>query len=143
MLHPKTEAVNTNGSNEKANSNTQAPQGNIESVTAAFPAAGKTVYSAQNIIDRSQSAPAKPEPAHADIGTMQADVQRRRAKQEKMAKKLAELVGEVGKPRMPVQVEAAKKNLSAFLQNNPRPDDASPKLAKAYDEAEAKLRQTK
>ncbi|MDR1516609.1 MAG: TIGR03986 family CRISPR-associated RAMP protein, partial [Dysgonamonadaceae bacterium] len=116
------------------------PQSNIESVTATFPAIGETVYSAsaQNVINRSQ-----PEPAHVNTTALQTDVQRQRAKQEKIIKKLAELSREVGKPRMPVQVEAAKKNLSAFLQNNPRPDNASLKLAKAYDEAEAKLKQTK
>jgi CRISPR-associated protein (TIGR03986 family) len=121
----------------------QAPQGNIEIVTAAFPAVWETVYSAQNVIDPSLSEPLNPEPIHVDTITMQADVQRQRAKQEEIIKKLAKLVGEVGKPKMPVQIESAQKKLSEYLQKNPRPDDASPKLAKAYDEAEAKLKQAK
>jgi hypothetical protein len=44
---------------------------------------------------------------------------------------------------MPEQVKAAKEKLSRYLQDKPRPNDASPELAKAYDEAEAKLKQAK
>jgi CRISPR-associated protein (TIGR03986 family) len=114
------------------------PQGNIEIVIETFPAVDKTVYSAQNAIHQSQS---KPVPVNTIA--LQADVRRQRAKEDRIIKELAELSSEIGKPKMPVQKKADREKLSAYLQKKPRPDDASQKLAKAYDEAEAKLKQAK
>jgi hypothetical protein len=118
----------------------QAPKGNIKSVIATFPAAEEAVTPAPSAVHQTQ-----PELAPANPAATQADVQHRPTNEEmNTIRKLRDLTTEAGKSyMMPKQVKTAKDKLSAYLQKNPRPDDASPELAKAYDEAEAKLKQAK